>query len=153
MNAPITKPGNLDAAQQPRADERKPEDLGEGHVMGNLTADPKLRFTPTGRAVARLRIAYVPRFKDDATGTWKDAEPEFYDLNVWGSQGEHCAEFLQCGDRVVAAGTWTKRFWEDKDGNERASVELTVKDIGPSMLFRPAAIIRIKNDGGDDGRE
>lgn len=142
MNAPITPTGHPEAAQPGELTETKAEDLGEGHIMGNLTQDPELRFTPTGRAVARLRLAYTPRAKNPETGRWADGETEFYDLQVWGKQGERCAEFLRRGDRVVAAGTYTRRTWQGRDGLDHQTVELTVKDIGPSMLFRGVQVNR-----------
>lgn len=153
MNAPITQTGNPEARQQGQRADHPTEDLGEGHVMGNLTDDPELRFTGTGRAVARLRVAYTPRVKDDASGRWKDGDTEFYDINAWGPQGERCAEHLQRGDRVVATGTWTKRKWEDREGKERESVELTARDIGPSLLFRGAAIVRERPGQGGASHE
>jgi single-strand DNA-binding protein len=118
------------------------EDLGPGHIMGNLTEDPELRFTPSGRAVTKVRICYRDRIKDPKTEQWFDGEPEFYTLNVWGKQAEHCAEALAKGDRVVAAGSWSKRPWTTREGEARISVELTVRDIGPSLLFRSAEIQR-----------
>lgn len=150
MSVPTSRTGNPKARQKAQAAERQTEDMGEGHIMGNLTADPELRYTPTGRAVASCRVAYTPRSKDEGTGKWADGETEFYGITVWGQQGENCAEFLQRGDRVVAAGTWTKRFWEDKDGEERESIELTARDIGPSLLFKGATVTRTKRSKGRD---
>lgn len=126
--------------------EQKPPvtQLGAGYVMGNLCEDPELRFTPTGRAVCKLRVAYSPRYKDEDTGKWADGDPQFYTVNVWGQQGEHCAEALMRGDRIVAAGSWSERTWETREGESRKSVELTAQDIGPSMLFRLAKVQRTK---------
>lgn len=142
MSVPITEPGHPEAKETNPPREVKAEDLGEGHVYGNLTEDPELRFTPTGRPVAKLRVCYRPRIKDTKTDKWGDGEPEFYTLNVWGRQAENCAELFRKGDRIVAAGSWTKRPWETREGEQRTSVELTVKDIGPSLLFKQATIIR-----------
>ena len=127
---------------------RQPEDMGEGHIQGNLTEDPELRFTATGRAVAKLRIAYAPRIKRDTDGKWVDGETEFYTINVWGQQGEHCAEALLRGDRIVASGRWVRRYWTDREGQERESVELTAQDIGPSLLFRQAVVVRANRTQG-----
>jgi single-strand DNA-binding protein len=125
----------------------KPISLGEGHVSGNLTQDPELRFTPTGRAVAKLRVAYSQRVKDPATGIWQDGEPQFFDVDVWGKQGENCAEALQRGDRIVACGEWFRRHWETREGEKRTSVSLTARDIGPSLLFKLAAVARWQKTG------
>lgn len=116
--------------------------LGEGHISGNLTHDPELRYTPSGRAVCRLRVAYTLRYQDPETNAWKDGDTEFYNLDVWGMQGEHCAEQLQRGDRIVACGNWQKRTYQDGDGNPREVTEMQVRDIGPSMLFRAARLDR-----------
>lgn len=125
----------------------KPESLGEGHVSGNLTQDPELRYTPTGRAVAKLRVAYSQRVKDPASGQWQDGEPQFYDIDVWGKQGENCAEALQRGDRIVACGEWFRRKWNTRDGEARTTISLTARDIGPSLLFKLAAVARWQRTG------
>lgn len=146
MSVPITEPGHPEAKQEAPAREHQPEDLGDGHIFGNLTEDPELRYTPTGRAVAKMRVCYRARIKNPANGEWFDGEPEFYTLNVWGPQGERCAEVFAKGDRIVAAGSWSKRPWTDREGQERVSVELTVRDCGPSLLFRSASIDRPDED-------
>jgi single-strand DNA-binding protein len=148
MTVPETTERPAGEPSSPANKGREPEDMGEGHISGNLTEDPSLRFTPTGRAVANLRLAYTPRVKDDDTGRWSDGETEFYSVTVWGTQGEHCAEHLQRGDRVVAVGRWSKRFWEDREGEQRESVELTAQDIGPSLLFRGAIVKRTDRNRG-----
>lgn len=125
----------------------KPVSLGEGHISGNLTQDPDLRFTPTGRAVVKLRVAYAQRVKNPVTGEWQDGEPQFYDIDVWGKQGENCAEALQRGDRIVACGEWFRRHWETREGEKRTSVSLTARDIGPSLLFKLAAVARWQRSG------
>lgn len=142
MNVPVSPTGNPDARQQGQPQDRQTEELGEGHIMGNLTQDPELRYTPTGRAVTKLRLAWTPRIKNPQTNAYQDGPTEYYDLDVWGAQGERCAEQLARGDRVVAAGTWTKRTWQDKEGQDREAYSLTARDIGPSLLFRSAAIDR-----------
>lgn len=142
MGVPISTNDRPQGEPAPASDERPPEELGDGYIVGNLTEDPELRFTPTGRAVAKLRVAYTTRVKDTDTGRWADGDTEFYTVTVWGQQGEHCAEHLQRGDRIVAAGTWTKRFWTSREGEARESVELTARDVGPSLLFRGAIVKR-----------
>lgn len=142
MNAPA-KGKTADAGQQAKpADANPREALGDGHVSGNLTADPELRYTPTGRAVCRLRVAYTPRVQDPDSGKWVDGETEFYSLDAWGQQGENCAEHLAKGDRIVACGQWQRRTYEDDQGNSRSVIEMQVRDLGPSLLFRGARVIR-----------
>lgn len=148
MDVPTSTTERPKGEPGPKGDDRQPEDLGDGYIVGNLTEDPELRFTPTGRAVAKLRVAYTTRIKDPESNRWSDGETEFYTVTVWGQQGEHCAEHLQRGDRIVAAGSWVKRFWTDREDNERESVELTARDIGPSLLFRGAIVKRPDRNNG-----
>lgn len=147
MSAAKGKTEQAEPAQAQQPDPDKPESLGEGHISGNLTQDPELRFTPTGRAVAKLRVAYAQRVKDPATNQWQDGEPQFYDIDVWGRQGENCAEALQRGDRIVAVGEWFRRRWTDREDKPRTSITLTARDIGPSMLFKLAAVVRWQKTG------
>jgi len=147
MNAAKGKTTEATAPSEQTQDPAKPESLGEGHISGNTTQDVELRFTPTGRAVAKVRVAYAQRVKNPATGQWQDGEPQFYDIDVWGKQGENCAEYMNRGDRIVAVGEWFKRHWTDREGKERTSISLTARDIGPSMLFRGAAVIRAQRTG------
>lgn len=133
-------------ADKSAGSDRRP--LGQGHVSGNLTFDPELRFTPTGRAVCKLRIAYVPRVKDADSGNWIDGEVEFYDIDAWGQQAENCAEKLRKGDRVVAIGDWQEVTYESKDGSTVTRNQMTARDIGPSLLFRAATIDRTDRTGG-----
>ena len=102
-------------------------------ITGNLTADPELRFTPTGRPVAAFTIANTPRFPDRATGEWQDGETWFVRCSAWGDAAENIAASLARGNAVVATGRLRCRTWEDKDGGKRATVEMTVDDIGPSL--------------------
>jgi len=123
----------------------KQQEYGEredGMLSGNVTADPELHFTPSGRAVTNFSVAVNERVKNDETGQWEDTEPEFHRVNVWGDQAERVAECFRRGDRVVAVGFFQDRTWEDKEGNERTSTEFTARDIGPSLLFRDAEIKR-----------
>lgn len=147
MSAAKDKTPDTKPEQAKAPDPKEPVSLGEGHISGNLTQDPELRFTPTGRAVAKLRVAYSQRVKDPATGQWRDGEPQFYDIDVWGKQGENCAEALQRGDRIVAVGEWFRRHWQTREGEARTSVTLTARDIGPSMLFKLAAVARWQKTG------
>lgn len=147
MNAPASSKRPA-ADEQPATPSSSPrEALGDGHISGNLTADPELRYTPTGRAVCRLRVAYTPRVLDPDSGKWADGATEFYNLDAWGQQGEHAAEYLQRGDRIVACGQWQRRTYEDADGNSRSVIEMQVRDLGPSLLFRGARIVRAQRPG------
>jgi single-strand DNA-binding protein len=102
-------------------------------ITGNLTADPELRFTPTGRPVASFTIANTPRFPDRESGEWKDGETWFVRCSAWGDTAENIAGSLSKGAAVIAAGRLRCRTWETTEGDKRATVELTVDDIGPSL--------------------
>lgn len=123
-------------------DDRKPVDKGKGSVAGNLTDDPELRYTANGKPVVKLRVATADRIRDDRTGDWKDCPTAFYTINCWGTLAENCAEVLFKGDRVVAEGTWWERSWDGNDGEVKTVVELTARDLGPSMMFRCARPVR-----------
>lgn len=142
MSVPTGTPGNAEAATVAEESNQRTETIGDGYIMGNLVADPEMRFTPNGRAVCRTRLAYTPRIRNDDGNGWHDGPAEFYDVIVWGGQAERTAEHLQRGDRVVVAGTWTKRKWTDREDNERETIELTARDIGPSLLFHAARVER-----------
>ena len=132
------------AAAQRRepAEDRKPVDKGKGSVAGNLTDDPELRYTANGKPVVKLRVAVADRVRDDRTGDWKDGPTAFYTVNCWGTLAENCAEVLFKGDRIVAEGTWWERSWDGNDGELHTVVELTARDLGPSMMFRCARPVR-----------
>lgn len=120
------------------------EDLGEGAVAGNLTADPELRYTPSGNAIAALRVAETPRIKDPETQAWVDGETTFWDVIAHRGQAERCAEYLRKGDRIVAVGVWQRQTWQDKDGAEREAVKLSARDVGASLLFTEVRVNRAK---------
>lgn len=145
MSVPITPPGNPDAKQQAPESNATSEDIGPGHIMGNLVADPELRFTPGGKPVTKLRVAFTPRIPVTETGGWIDGETEFYDVDVWGHQGERAVDTFKRGDRIVATGAWTKRNWTSPGGEAREAYSLTARDVGPSLLFKPATIDRTKH--------
>lgn len=124
-------------------------DLEDGGVAGNLTRDPELRFTPSGRALASLRVAESHREQDADTGQWQDTEPTFHDLIVWGKPAEHVCESLHRGSRVVAVGRWQRQEWTDREQNRRSKRVLQVREIGASLTFgevRPAAPRNGKDD-------
>ena len=107
-------------------------------VIGNLTADPELRFTQSGVAVASFTIASTPRTFDRQSNEWKDGEALFMRSSVWRGQAENVAESLSKGDRVIAQGNLKQRSFTDREGNNRTSIELDVTDIGPALLYASA---------------
>lgn len=117
-------------------------------VVGNLTADPELRFTPSGHAVANFTIASTPRTFDRASGEWKDGQPLFLRASLWREAAENAAETLTKGMRVIAQGRLSVRNYETKDGRTGTSVELDVDEIGPSLRFASAQVTRNASRGG-----
>ncbi|GAA3168537.1 single-stranded DNA-binding protein [Nonomuraea salmonea] len=109
-------------------------------ITGNLTDDPELRFTPTGEAVARFRIASSPRYLDRHTGEWKDGRPLYLTCNVWRQQAEHVAESLQRGMRVIVEGRLKQRTYETSEGDKRTVYELEVIEAGPSLRNATATV-------------
>lgn len=116
-------------------------------VVGNLTGDPELRFTPSGAAVASFTIASTPRTFDKAANDWKDSEPLFLRCSLWRQAGENAAESLTCGTRVIASGVLKQRSYE-KDGQKRTVVELDVEEIGPSLKYATAKVTKASRSGG-----
>jgi single-strand DNA-binding protein len=104
-------------------------------VVGNLTDDPELRFTPTGAAVAKFRVISTPRVLDRASGEWKDGEPLALTCVVWRQAAENVAESLTRGTRVVVSGRLRQRSYETRDGEKRFGMELDVDEVGPSLRF------------------
>lgn len=117
-------------------------------VVGNLTADPELRFTPSGAAVANFTIASTPRTFDKQTGEWKDQEALFLRCSLWREAAENVAESLTKGQRVIAQGRLKARSYETKEGEKRTSMELDVDEIGPSLRFATASVNRNQRGGG-----
>ena len=111
-------------------------------VVGNLTADPELRYTQNGVAVANFTIASTPRMFDRASGEWKDGEALFMRASVWREFAEHVASSLTKGARVVATGRLRQRSYETKEGEKRTSIELEVDEIGPSLRYATAQVQR-----------
>jgi single-strand DNA-binding protein len=103
-------------------------------LVGNLTAEPELRFTPNGNAVANLRVAVNTRVKQG--DQWVDGETSYHDVTVWRAQAEHAADALQKGDRIVAAGYWKDREWTTREGEPRKSKEFIADDLGISLKFK-----------------
>ena len=121
-------------------------------ITGNLTADPELRFTPTGRPVASFTIASTPRFPDRDTGEWKDGETWFVRCSAWGDMAENVAGSLSKGAAVIAAGRLRARTWETDQGAKRATVEMTVDDIGPSLRRTIAKVTKVTREHAPNGR-
>ena len=112
-------------------------------VIGNLTSDPELRWTPSGAAVANFTIASTPRTLDRQTQEWKDGEALFLRCNVWRQAAENVAESLIRGSRVVAQGRLKQRSFETKEGEKRTVVELEVDEIGPSLRYATATVAKV----------
>lgn len=120
-------------------------------VIGNLTADPELRFTQNGVAVANFTIASTPRTYDRASNEWKDGEPLFLRASVWREFAEHVAGSLTKGARVIATGRLRQRSYETKEGEKRTSIELEIDEIGPSLRYATASITRAAGGSGSGG--
>ncbi len=118
-------------------------------VVGNLTDDPELRYTPNGTAIAKFRVAVSRRVKDDATGQWKDAETSFFRVNAWRSLGENVAESLTRGSRVVVVGRLRTNSWETPEGENRSTVEIEADEIGPSLRWATAKPEKTQRSAGD----
>ena len=115
-------------------------------IAGNLVEDPELRFTPAGQAVARFRVASTPRFRDNATGEWKDGDSLFLTCNVWRQAAENAAESLTRGMRVIVSGRLRQRSYETKEGEKRTVYEVEVDDVGPSLRNASAKVNRRPRD-------
>lgn len=136
------------------ASERKETMSGETAitVIGNLTADPELRFTPNGVAVANFTIASTPRVFDRQANDWKDGETLFLRASVWREAAENVAETLTKGTRVIALCVLEARSYETKEGERRTSMELKVEEIGPSLRYASAKVNRTqRGDGAQQG--
>jgi len=120
-------------------------------VVGNLTADPELRFTSSGAAVASFTVASTPRTLDRQTGEWKDGEALFLRCNIWRQAAENVAESLTRGARVIATGRLKQRSFETKEGEKRTVVELDVDEIGPSLRYANAKVNKVQRGGGGGG--
>jgi single-strand DNA-binding protein len=120
-------------------------------VVGNLVADPELRFTPSGAAVANFRIASTPRTFDRQANEWKDGESLFLSCSVWREAAENVAESLTKGMRVIVQGRLTQRSYETREGEKRTVVELQVDEVGPSLRNATAKVTRAQRSGGGGG--
>jgi single-strand DNA-binding protein len=120
-------------------------------VIGNLTNDPELRFTPSGAAVASFTVASTPRTLDKATNEWKDGEALFLRCSIWRQAAENVAESLQRGARVIVQGRLKQRSFETKEGEKRTVIELDVDEVGPSLKYATAKVNKTTRQGGGGG--
>src|SRR6266498_1864754 len=120
-------------------------------VIGNLTADPELRFTPSGAAVASFTVASTPRTFDKQSGEWKDGEALFLRCNIWRQAAENVAESLTRGARVIVNGRLKQRSFETREGEKRTVFELDVDEIGPSLRYATAKVNKVSRAPGGAG--
>ena len=120
-------------------------------VVGNLTADPELRFTPSGAAVANFTVASTPRTFDRQSGEWKDGEALFLRCNIWRQAAENVAETLTRGARVIVQGRLKQRSFETREGEKRTVIELEVDEVGPSLRYATASVTKASRSGGGGG--
>lgn len=117
-------------------------------VVGNVVADPELRFTQTGSAVATFRVASTPRRYDSQSGQWVDGEALFLTCNIWRQAAENVAETLTKGMRVIVSGRLRSRSYETREGDRRTVMELEVDEVGPSLRYATAQVNRNPREGG-----
>jgi single-strand DNA-binding protein len=121
-------------------------------VIGNLVDDPELRYTPSGAAVAKFRIASTPRTFDRESNQWRDGEALFLTCSVWRQYAENVAESLSRGSRVIVQGKLKQRTFETREGEKRTVYELDVEEVGPSLRFATAKVNKSGGGGGGGGR-
>jgi single-strand DNA-binding protein len=117
-------------------------------LVGNLVDDPELRFTPSGAAVAKFRLASTPRYLDKQTNEWKDGESLFLTCNVWRQAAENVAESLQRGMRVIVSGRLKQRSYETREGEKRTVFEVEADEVGPSLRNATAKVVKTQRGGG-----
>lgn len=120
-------------------------------VVGNLVADPELRYTPNGAAVANFRVASTPRRRDPQTNQWVDGEPLFMSCNVWRQAAENVANSLHKGDRIIVSGRLRQRSFENREGERRTVMEIEVDEVGPSLTFATAQVQKTPGGSGRSG--
>ena len=120
-------------------------------IVGNLTADPEMRFTPSGAAVASFTVASTPRTFDRQAGEWKDGETLFMRCSIWRDAAENVAESLTKGTRVIVQGRLVQRSYTTREGENRTVVEMQVDEIGPSLRYAKAQVTRQPRGGGQGG--
>ncbi len=120
-------------------------------VIGNLTGDPELRFTPSGAAVANFTVASTPRTFDKTSNEWKDSETLFMRCSIWREAAENVAESLTKGSRVLVTGRLVSRSYDTKEGEKRTVLELQADEVGPSLKYATAKVNRTQRSGGGGG--
>jgi single-strand DNA-binding protein len=120
-------------------------------IVGNLTADPELRFTPSGAAVANFTVASTPRQFDRQANEFKDGETLFMRCSVWREAAENASESLTRGTRVVVTGRLVSRSWQTQEGENRTVMEMQVDEIGPSLRYATAKVTKAQRGGGSGG--
>ena len=120
-------------------------------IIGNITGDPELRFTPSGAAVANFTVASTPRAFDRQSNEWKDGETLFMRCSVWRDAAENVAESLQRGTRVIVSGRLKSRSYETKEGEKRTVIEMEVDEVGPSLRYATAKVNKTQRGGGGGG--
>jgi single-strand DNA-binding protein len=120
-------------------------------VVGNLTDDPDLRFTPNGAAVANFTVASTPRFFDKQTNEWKDGDALFLRCSIWRQAAENVAETLQRGARVIVTGRLKQRSYETREGEKRTTFEVEVEEIGPSLKYATAKVTKTSRSAAGSG--
>jgi single-strand DNA-binding protein len=118
-------------------------------IIGNLCDDVELRFTPSGAAVARFRVASTPRFFDKATSAFKDGEPLFLSCSAWREMAESAAESLSRGDRVIVYGNLRMRSYETREGEKRTALDVDVQEVGPSLRYATAKVQKMQRSSGN----
>ena len=122
-------------------------------IIGNLTADPELRFTPSGAPVANFTVASTPRTFDRTSGEWKDGDAMFIGCSIWQQPAENVAETLTKGMRVIVTGRLKSRSYETREGEKRTVFEIDVDEVGPSLRYATAKVTRATSSGGGGGRQ
>lgn len=117
-------------------------------LVGNIVADPELRYTPSGAAVANFRVASTPRKFNPQTNQWEDEEALFLACNIWRHPAENVANTLHKGDRVVVTGVLKQRSYDDREGNKRTVYEVEVDEVGPSLRYATAQVAKTPRQGG-----
>jgi single-strand DNA-binding protein len=155
LSQPLRRLPHIGSHEPGNIHRRSQEDIVAGDttitVVGNLTADPELRFTPSGAAVANFTVASTPRIYDRQSGEWKDGEALFLRCNIWREAAENVAESLTRGARVIVSGRLKQRSFETREGEKRTVVEVEVDEIGPSLRYATAKVTKASRGGGGGG--
>lgn len=121
-------------------------------VVGNVTRDPELRYTPSGQAVCTFGVAVNRRWQNKQSGDWEE-DTSFFDVTCWAQLAENVVESLQKGTRVLVTGRLDQRSWDTQDGERRTKVEIVAEEVGPSLRFATAKVERITGQGGGSGED